>query len=153
MRTRLIIGIIVVILIVVLGIVFVNVVSNNFRLPFTASQPKSTVIIDGHTFHVSVANTEQQKEIGLSDINSLPQDEGMIFPFGRADYYGFWMRNMKFSLDIIYIANKKIVSIAANVSNPNSPSVPLPADTVLEINGGLSKMYHFSLGDLVSLSL
>ena len=160
MRTRLIIGIIVVILIVGLGIVFVNVVSNNFHLPFTASQPNSSVVIDGHTFHVSIANTEQQKEIGLSNINSLPQDQGMIFPFGRADYYSFWMRNMKFPLDIIYIANKKIVSIAANVSNPNNPSVPLPvykpsqpADTVLEINGGLSKKYHFSIGNSAYISL
>ena len=160
MRTRLITGIVVVILILLMGIVFLNVVNNNFHLPFMSPQTPSTVSIDGHTFHVRVANTEQEKEIGLSNTSSLSKDEGMLFPFGRADYYGFWMRNMKYPLDIIYIANKKIVSIAPNVKNPNNPSSPLPvykpsqpADTVLEINGGLSQTYHISTGDSVSVSL
>ena len=160
MRTRLILGIIVVILLVVLGVVFVNVASNNFHLPFINSQPKSTVTIDGHTFHVTVANTEQEKETGLSNTISLPQNQGMLFPFSKPDYYGFWMRNMNYPLDIIYIAHNKIVSIANNVAKPTDPSAPLPvykpsqpADTVLEINGGLTNMYHFSIGDSVTTSL
>ncbi len=159
MRTRLIIGIVVVVLLIVLGVIFVNVVTNNFHVPFVG-QPSSTTAIDGQTFHVTVAKTEQEKETGLSSTNSLPQDQGMLFPFGNPDYYGFWMRNMKYPLDIIFIANKKIVSIANNVTNPNNPSVPLPiykpsqpADTVLEINGGLSAKYHFAVGDSVSTSL
>lgn len=159
MRTRLIIGIIVVIFIVLLGVLFVNIVANNVHLPFF-SQSKSMVTIDGHTFHVTIATTEQEKETGLSNTTSLPQDQGMLFPFVKPDFYGFWMRNMKYSLDIIYIANKKIVSIANNVSNPNNPATPLPiykpsqaADTVLEINGGLASTYHFSIGDTVSISL
>lgn len=160
MRTRLILGIIVVILLVILGVVFVNVVSNNVRLPFMSSQPKSSVSIDNHTFKVKVAKTQQEQEIGLSGTSSLPQDQGMLFTFDKADYYAFWMRNMKYPLDIIYIANKKIVSIANNVPSPTNPSAPLPvykpsqpADTVLEINGGLSDKYGFKVGDSVSVSL
>lgn len=160
MRTRLIIGVIVVILLVILGIVFFNVVSNNLRLPFPTSQPKSAVSIDGQTFHVTVANTEKDKEIGLSNMSSLPKDQGMLFTFDHPDYYAFWMRNMKFSIDIIYIANKKIVTIFSNVPAPssNTASLPIykpkqPADTVLEINAGLSNQYHFAVGDNVSISL
>lgn len=160
MRTRLILGILVVIFLVILGVVFVNVVSNNAHIPFLSSQPKSSVTIDNHTFKVKVANTQQEKEIGLSGTTSLPQDQGMLFPFDKADYYAFWMRNMKYPLDIIYIANKKIVSIANNVPAPTNSSAPLsvykpsqPADTVLEINGGISNKYGFKVGDNVSLSL
>ncbi len=160
MRTRLILGIIVVILVVVAGVIFVNAASNNFHFPFTTSQPKSTITIDGYTFHVTVANTEQEKETGLSNTPSLPQDQGMLFPFSKPDYYGFWMRNMNYPLDIIYIAHNKIVSIASDVTKPTSPSAPLPvykpsqpADIVLEINGGLAKKYHFNIGDSVTTSL
>lgn len=159
MKVRLILGIIVVIVVILLGILFVNFIGNNFHFPFF-SQPKPTATINGHTFHVTVVSTEKDKEMGLSNTTSLPKDEGMLFSFTKADYYGFWMRNMKYPLDIIYIANKKIVSIASNVSNPNNPSQPLPvykpsqpADTVLEINGGLSTTYHFSAGDTVTISL
>lgn len=153
MKTRLILGIIVVI---VLGVLFVNIVGNNFSL----FAPKSTVTIDGHTFHVTVATTQQAKENGLSNTSSLPKDQGMLFSFTTPGYYEFWMRNMKYPLDIIYIAHNKIVSIAFNVANPNNPLVPLPiykpnqpADTVLEINGGLSTTYHIQVGDTVSESL
>ena len=160
MKVRLILGIIVVIILVVLGVLFVNVANNNFHIPFITSRPKSTVTIDGHTFYVAVANTEKVKEIGLSNTTSLPQDQGMLFPFSSPAFYAFWMRNMKFPIDIVYIANKKIVTIFPSVPAPKSASASLPiykpnqpADTVLEINAGLSNKYHFSVGDAVSTSL
>lgn len=157
MKTRLILGIFVVLILVVAAVFFVNFAVSNWSLPFFA--PKSSVTIDGQTFHVKVATTEAEKEMGLSTTKSLPQDQGMIFVFNKADYYAFWMRNMHYPLDIIYIANKKIVSIASDVKNPNN-NQPLPvyhpsspADTVLEINGGLSQKYGFKDGDSVSTSL
>lgn len=160
MKTRLITGIVVVILVIVLGVVFVNMITNNFRFPFFPQTPTKSVTIDGHTFLVTVASTEKDKEIGLSNISSLPKDQGMIFPFDHTDYYGFWMKNMKFPIDIIYIANKKIVTIFSNVEAPKNAAETLPiykpsepADTVLEINAGLSNTYHFSVGDSVSSSL
>jgi uncharacterized membrane protein (UPF0127 family) len=158
MKTRLILGIVVVIFAIVLGVLFVNMVSNNIHFPF--SQPKSTAVIDGHTFHVKVATTQQDQEQGLSDTPSLPTDQGMLFVFQKPDFYGFWMRNMNYPLDIIYIQNNKIVSIAQNVSKPKDPTSPLPvykpsdpADKVLEINGGLTNTYHISIHDTVSISL
>lgn len=158
MKTRLILGIVVVIFIIVLGVIFVNMIGNNIHFPF--SQPKSTVSIDGHIFHVKVVSTEKDQEQGLSDTASLLKDQGMLFVFQKPDYYGFWMRNMNYPLDIIYIAHKKIVSIAENVSKPKDPTAPLPvykpsdpSDMVLEINGGLVTLYHISLGDIVSISL
>lgn len=160
MKTRLIIGIIVVVILVILGVIFVNIVSNNFQFPFTNSQPKSTVTIDGHTFYVRIVKTEKDKEIGLSNTSSLPKNQGMLFVFDKPDYYAFWMRNMKFPIDIIYIANKKIVTIFPNapaLKNANETlSIYKPhqaADIVLEINAGLASQYHFSVGDTVSTSL
>lgn len=161
MRTRLIIGVVVVIFIIILGVAFVNIATNNFHLPFFGARPSSTVSIDGHTFYVTLVKTEKDQEIGLSHRSSLPQDQGMLFPFDHPDYYAFWMRDMKFPIDIIYIANKHIVSIYANVPKPtttDTATLPIykpnqPADTVLEINAGLANTYHFSVGDTVTTSL
>lgn len=160
MKTRFIVGIVAAIIIVFLGVIFVNIVSNNLQLPFFSSQPPATVTISGHTFHAKIARSEKEKEIGLSNTLSLPQDQGMLFVFSKPDYYAFWMRNMHYPLDIIYIANKKIISIAENASTPSNPTQSLPvykpsvpADTVLEISGGLSTKYHFAPGDSVVTSL
>lgn len=130
--------------------------THSFSFPSLAGQ---TVTIDGHTFHVSVAKTEQEKEAGLSERQALSADEGMLFTFGTPDYYRFWMRNMKFPIDIIYIQANKIVTIHANVQPPQTgkDTLPIytssqPANIVLEINAGLSQKYNFQNGDTVTVS-
>src|SRR5437660_1131238 len=82
----------------------------------TASQAKAD--INGHTITLLLAKTEKEQHQGLSDKDSLASDTGMLFLFPHADYYLFWMRHMKFPLDIIYINNNKIVTILENVKNP-----------------------------------
>jgi len=159
MRTRLILGIVVVVLVAFVGLMSFNFLMSKLHSP-SMSKTKSSAVINGHLFSITIAKTEKEKEIGLSNTSTLAKDQGMIFIFDKPDYYAFWMRNMKYPLDIIYISKGKIVSIAENVKNPNNPSIPLPVyrpsqvvDTVLEINGGLSESYHFTPGSNVSVSL
>jgi len=116
-----------------------------------------TITINNQTFELRVANTQKEREIGLSETKSLPQNQGMIFIFEKPDYYSFWMKNMKIPIDIIYINKDEIVTIQGNVQPPKSsiesPIIytPLkPSDKVLEINAGLSKKYNFKNGDKVS---
>lgn len=152
------IGLIILIIFLIGGIIF-------FRFnPFSSTQTKNqnhTVSIDNHVFAVTIAQTDDEKHIGLSKRTSLPDNEGMLFPFQKPDYYQFWMKNMQFPLDIIYIHNNKIVTIVNDLPAPkgtanNNPPrfVPVePAETVLEINAGLSKKYNFKVGDSVTISL
>lgn len=118
----------------------------------------STVTISNHQFKVTIAKTPQDKQTGLSDKKTLPQDYGMLFPFDTADYFPFWMKNMQFPIDIIYINNNKIVTIFQNVQPPKSKeeSLPIlkptePANNVLEINAGLSQKYNFQTGNQVTI--
>jgi len=122
-------------------------------------QNKSYIVIDNKKFYVDVAKTQTEQEKGLAIYNSLPQDKGMIFPFKTADYYAFWMKDMKFSIDIIYIRGNKIIDIFKSVpvqkSDEEMLSIVKPkdkADIVLEINAGLSKKYNFKIGDLVQIN-
>jgi uncharacterized protein len=124
-----------------------------------AGIPTSKATIGEHTFLVSVARTPEELQKGLSDRNSLPQDQGMLFIFEQAGDQSFWMKDMNFPIDIIFINNDRIVSISKNAQPvENNVNLPLysssqPADKVLEINAGLSDEYGFKVGDQVKIEL
>lgn len=124
----------------------------SFR-PFSQT-PQAT--IKNQTFSLLLAKDPKTTQVGLSEKTSLPQNQGMLFIFERPDRYAFWMKNMKFPLDIIYINNNKIVTIIEDAQPPKNPEENPPiftpdesADKVLEINAGLSKKFGFEKGDEV----
>lgn len=122
------------------------------------AKSKPEVSINGKKFTVLVAKTEEEKQIGLSKTLNLEENEGMFFIFDNPGSYGFWMKDMKFAIDIIFIREGKIVTIYPDIQPPVSPEeLPLaynpeePADMVLEINAGLSQRYGFQKGDAVKI--
>jgi len=126
--------------------------------PFVKSQ---TCTIDGVTFNLYAASNSKDQQIGLSKYSKIDQNMGMIFLFNRSDYYSFWMKDMKFPIDIIFINNNNIVAIFKNVQPPSSISnnqiLPIytpsqVANTVLEINAGLSDKYNFKVNDTVKIT-
>jgi uncharacterized membrane protein (UPF0127 family) len=128
-------------------------------LLFIYFTPKTPVAeINGHAFSLFLAKTANEQEIGLAKYKSIAKDQGMLFIFEKSDYYSFWMKNMHFSIDIIFISNDKVVDVFQNV--PVSPSNNLPvyttrtkADKVLEVNAGLTKKYNIKISTKVRLSL
>lgn len=131
-----------------------------FLLAFSFISKKPTATINNHIFSIEIAATQQQQTTGLAKYASLPTDHAMYFPFSKPDYYSFWMKGMRFPIDILFIRNNKIISVFNSVPVPMKDSVSLPtyqprtpADSVLEINAGLSKKYGFKVGDSVQLAL
>jgi uncharacterized membrane protein (UPF0127 family) len=128
------------------------VYGNIKNIPFVT--PQETVTIHNQTFAVTVASTIQEQEKGLSGRQSLPQNQGMYFPFASSGFYAFWMKDMKFPLDIIFINNGKVVTVYKDLqpgvgSNPPIYKPYQPANAVLEINAGLANKYTISDGDTV----
>lgn len=141
-------------LIVIGGVVFVQNYLKDGKMSFFLKTP--IVTIGNHNFKVAVAASQQEREVGLSEAKSLQQNQGMIFLFEKPDYYSFWMRHMKFPIDIIYINKDAIVTIRNNAQPPNgnteSPTIytpTAPSDKVIEIQAGLSEKYNFKSGDKV----
>lgn len=131
-----------------------DIIKGNF-LPFTGQQV-STATLNDHKFSLTVAKEPKDIEVGLSKQTNLAQDAGMLFLFSASDYYPFWMRDMKFPLDIIFIKNDKVVTVFQDVQPPKSQNenIPVykpsaPSNRVLEINAGLSKKYNIKEGDSV----
>lgn len=122
---------------------------------------KPYAVIDGKKFDLLLATTEDQKIKGLTIKDKIDINQGMLFIFQEKNYPPFWMKNMKFPIDIIFINDDKIVDIVENATPPKNPndisSIPIyrpkeKANYVLEINAGLSKKYNFKIGDKVTFS-
>src|ERR671921_2143509 len=75
-----------------------------------------SVQIKGLKINVSLAETPEQQAKGLSIKNTLNENEGMLFIFDTPKEYSFWMKDMKFPIDIIWISSdNKIVHIEKNL--------------------------------------
>jgi hypothetical protein len=151
-----IILVIIVLLIIVGGIRFAQGYLNEEKVSILKKTP--TIAIADRNFKVIVADSQKEQEIGLSETKSLAEDQGMIFLFKKPDYYSFWMKKMKFPIDIIFINNDTIVSIENNAQAPKDDNENLivytpagPSDKVLEIQAGLAKKYNFKNGDKIKI--
>jgi len=100
--------------------------------------------------HAMVASTSDQKELGLSNSPSLPADSGMIFPFQYPGDYGFWMPDMNYSLDMVWISSdKKVAGITYDVPADSYPEVfypPLPISYVMELSVGEAERFGVATG-------
>jgi len=96
-------------------------------------------------------------ERGLMYRTSLDQNKGMFFVFTKDDKYSFWMKNMHFNLDILWIGvDGRIVFIGQNI--PACAKDPCPVYTpdkaaryVLELISGVTATHHWMVGDKLDL--
>ena len=114
-----------------------------------------SVQLNGRIIHVLVAETPAARSIGLGGRMGLAPDEGMLFVFPADGVYAFWMKDMKFSIDILWLsADGTIVSVVQHVSPDTFPATfrpDTPARYVLELPAGYVKAHTVSIGDIVRL--
>ena len=118
--------------------------------------PTAIVKIAGQEIKVELAKTPKSQTKGLSGRKKLADNEGMLFLFPFVEKRSFWMKDMNFSIDIIWINNGEIVDIAHNLppaieANPPVYYPRLPINTVLEVNAGFSAKNGLKIGDKVDL--
>lgn len=119
-----------------------------------------TVTINSKTFRVELAKTTQEQVEGLSGRGSLSTDGGMLFLFDKPSYYSFWMRGMKFPLDMIFILNDKVVDVYENLppasakdENPPQYGSSVVSDRMLELNAGQAKKNNIKTGDTAIIKI
>lgn len=114
--------------------------------------PGYVVIGDGLRVQVTVASTDATREKGLSGREGLRPDEGMLFLFDHPYTYGFWMKDMKFPIDILWISDGTIVDMTTDAAVPvPGQELPLyfpriPVDKVLEVPAGFAKDHGLRTG-------
>lgn len=102
----------------------------------------------------SVADTEASREQGLSGTITLPPTVVKLFVFDHNDRWSFWMKDMHYPIDIIWLnENHQVVYLVPNVTPDSYPETfipPLPARYVIETAAGLSATHHIIPGTLVA---
>lgn len=114
-----------------------------------------TVCIRGACFGAELAVTAAERERGLMHRDSLPADRGMLFVFPGEGRHGFWMKNTRIELDIVFIgADRRVVDVVRRArpctAEPCDHYTP-SADVAfaLEIAGGRAADVGIVAGDLV----
>lgn len=97
---------------------------------------------------------------GLGGRESIEENQGMIFIFQVPDILEFWMKDMKFPIDIIWIKGDEVIDISPDAQP--EPGVDLsqlkiytpkkPADRVLEVKGGWAARNGLKIGDKVEIT-
>ena len=106
----------------------------------------------GEGIPVEVADTLKKRSLGLGKRTSLKKGWGMLFVFEKLKPHRFWMKDMQFPLDIIWLDNHKIVHIIHNAKPANSKDEPevmtssVPVNFVLEVSAGRAAKLRLKTG-------
>lgn len=93
--------------------------------------------VNNKEYDVEVARTEEEKEIGLSNIEYLPDDEGMLFIYDTPQEVGFWMKDTLIPLDIVFINDEEeVISVHQGIPNDETPIIEDNVLYVLEVPAG-----------------
>jgi uncharacterized membrane protein (UPF0127 family) len=111
--------------------------------------------------NIEIADEDKEQQKGLSGMESLPEDQGMLFVYKDLAIPTFWMRGMRFPIDIIWIVGGKVIDFEKRLPNPlpgtsddelgrYSPTQPISA--VLEVNAGFVEKNNIKIGSKVEFS-
>ena len=130
----------------------VNLTKNNIEL-----NNIDFVKIDDKEIKVEIVKTKEAQAIGLSGREELKKDEGMLFVFEQPAVYSFWMKGMKFSIDMIWLdQDKKIIYIQKNATPESYPESFGPKQNalyVLEVVSGFSEENNLKIGDILEFAI
>jgi uncharacterized membrane protein (UPF0127 family) len=123
-----------------------------------------TLTAGGLSIPVATATTPAAQQQGLSDTPSLPANSGMLFIFSVPSNYGFWMKDMNYALDFVWLdSHLDIIGITSNVTADTYPKVFYCDQTtcangkagqvqyVLEVNSGFSTTHNLKIGEQFTL--
>lgn len=117
----------------------------------------TTVVVNGYSLRVLEAASDQQRQRGLSKRKRLAENQGMLFIFSQEQPLAFWMKDMQFPIDIIWLDSKKrVVHMEQNLP-PCPPNGTCPAyqpnvlaQYGLETTAGFVQKHHVVLGQVIN---
>jgi len=110
---------------------------------------------DGKTIFADLVKTEEDRMRGLMFRKTLNEDQGMLFVFVSEGLYSFWMKNMNFAIDILWLdRHKRIIHLEREVPPCEKEPCPsyaprVPAKYVLEIKAGSIEKRKLKLYDRI----
>jgi len=118
-----------------------------------AGLPTASMRLGNQTYTLEIARSGLEQEKGLMFRDVLPQGHGMIFPFDEQKVLGFWMANVRFPLDVIFLdASGKVVSIhQMKAYDKSTTSSDVPAKYAIELPKDAAAAAGVKMGDVLPL--
>lgn len=111
--------------------------------------------LGGEALVLEVADTEALRTKGLSGHGALHESGGMLFIFPEDSRYGFWMKDMQFPIDIVWLdGDYHIVDVKKSATPASYPEIftpVLPARYVVEIQNGFFEKHTLKVGDTLEI--
>lgn len=108
-------------------------------------------------FALRLADTDAERQKGLSGVTYLPPNRGMLFVFDQDDRWSIWMNDMRINIDIVWLdADKRVVWVAENISPDTFPDKFTPAANaryVVELPAGAVQRAHIAVGGQTTFTL
>jgi uncharacterized membrane protein (UPF0127 family) len=122
----------------------------------SGGRPAVAVNVGGATVHAEVAADSKARARGLSGRRSLAEGRGMLFVYPDHAGRTYWMKGMRFPIDIIWIDRGRVRGVQRDAPVPHG-RLPLyssrgPADHVLEVPAGWARRHGTKRGDRVSIA-
>jgi uncharacterized membrane protein (UPF0127 family) len=126
-----------------------------WRVPLDPARDVVQVTIGDQVLQTELAIFGNQQTLGLGYRNSLDEDAAMLFVNDEAAPHTFWMKGMRFCLDIIWIEQGQIVGAAENAcpdpaGTPDKDRArfasPEPVTYILEVNAGFLQEHGYGAG-------
>jgi uncharacterized membrane protein (UPF0127 family) len=143
--------------ILIAGVVVV-VIAVAIAFAIATFRPTTSVKLAGSVFNVWTALDEPSRVTGLSGVESLKPNGGLLMAFSTDDTWSIWMKDMEIPLDIIWLdSTKEVVHIVKNAApelSTNSTFTPgEPARFVLELAAGSVQKYDINVGDTAEFEI
>ena len=157
MNRKVFLGIAVVLVVTAAGAAYYWFVLNGRSAPTggQSSLSTKTITIAGASVVVEIADTDEARKQGLSKRSVLAPQHGMLFVFPKDGNWGIWMKDMLFSIDILWAdAAGKVVALNASISPETYPAVFYPNNYtryVLEVPAGFAAAHSITVGSTMSL--
>lgn len=115
--------------------------------------PVVSIPIGSRSYSIEVARSEEEKQTGLMKRDSMPDNHGMIFIFPDEAPRGFWMKNTRFPLDILFL-NSSFRVVSIHTMFPYDETVipsDFPAQYAIELNKGEAAAAGVKVGDTIAV--
>lgn len=126
-----------------------------FVLDKQENLPIKELIVGGSQLTIEIADTLATQRQGLSGRDKLDFDRGMLFVYEDKQIRNYWMKDMKFPLDVLWITDDKVVGLQENIQfMQDRASVERfrskqAVDKVLEVQAGWIAKNGVKIGDMV----
>lgn len=131
-----------------------------WRTPLPEARATAEIVVGETPLSVELARTSEETTLGLGYRNGLADGTGMLFLFPDPAERGFWMKGMRFCLDIIWILDGEITGAAENAcpdpegtADGDRARFPSPGlvNVVLEVPAGWLAEHGYGPGTTVEL--